>query len=163
MDHTYAKMKSPVGDLHLFASATHLVALVFDANLESAKTKYQSKAAQNHPILQKAMKQLNEYFCGKRKSFDLPIQIDGTEFQKSVWSALQKIPYGRTQSYQEQAKAIQNPKAVRAVGRTNGLNPIGIVIPCHRVIGKSGKLTGYAGGLQIKEQLLMLEQAAARA
>lgn len=103
--------------------------------------------------------QLLEYFAGTRKDFDLPIALHGTEFQQRAWHALLTIPYGETRSYSEQAILTGNPNAVRAVGRTNGLNPIGIVVPCHRVIGKSGKLTGYAAGLEVKRFLLDLERA----
>ena len=111
----------------------------------------------DHEILTKTKMQLDEYFAGKRKSFDLPIHFEGTEFQNKAWNALLKVPYGETRSYAEQAKLIGNPKAVRAIGRANGLNPISIIVPCHRIIGKSGKLTGFASGLKDKEYLLNLE------
>ncbi len=103
------------------------------------------------------MKQLREYFAGKRADFDLPLAPEGTEFQRSVWRNLQDIPYGETISYGELAKRVGNPKASRAVGAANGQNPIPIVIPCHRVIGANGKLTGFGGGLPTKEALLALE------
>ena len=102
-------------------------------------------------------KQLKEYFSGKRKKFDVPLVLPGTEFQLSVWQELQRIPFGETRSYQEQAIAINNPKAVRAVATANGDNRIAIIIPCHRVIGKNGKLTGYGGGIWRKQFLLNLE------
>ena len=101
--------------------------------------------------------QIQEYFAGKRKEFDIPLDVPGTEFQKKVWQVLQTIPYGKTRSYQQQAEAIGNPAAVRAAARANGDNRIGIIIPCHRVIGKNGKLTGYGGGLWRKQYLLDLE------
>jgi len=107
--------------------------------------------------------QLDEYFQGKRKVFDLPLHAEGTAFQRSVWAALQAIPYGSTISYKELAQRIGQPEAVRAVGRANGSNPIPIVIPCHRVIGADGSLTGFGGGLLLKEQLLSLEGAIAPA
>lgn len=110
------------------------------------------------PLLQKAAQQLSEYFNGQRKSFDLPLSLQGTPFQLADWKALQSIPYGETRTYQEIAIQVGNPKACRAVGMANHRNPVGIIIPCHRVIGKNGKLTGYAGGLGIKEALLLLEQ-----
>jgi len=113
---------------------------------------------ESNEIIDSTRIQLQEYFAGERTEFNLPITFDGTEFQKRTWRALLSIPYGQTRSYSEQAILIGNPKAVRAVGRTNGLNPIGIVVPCHRVIGKSGKLTGYAGGLDVKKFLLDLEE-----
>jgi methylated-DNA-[protein]-cysteine S-methyltransferase len=106
-----------------------------------------------------AMAQLREYFAGTRRQFDLRLHPKGTDFQKSVWRALQRIPYGETRSYADLAGAIGRPTAVRAVGLANGANPLPIVIPCHRVIGKDGSLTGYGGGLAIKEALLRLEGA----
>lgn len=109
------------------------------------------------PLLQRAILQLNEYFAGKRKVFDLPLSLKGTEFEVSVWKALLEIPYGEIRSYKEIAEAIGRDKAYRAVGRANGLNPISIIVPCHRVIGSNGKLTGYAGGLDMKTSLLEIE------
>lgn len=108
-------------------------------------------------ILKEAVKQLNEYFEGKRKKFDLPVNPKGTEFMQSVWKELKKIPYGKTATYKEIAERVGNPKAARAVGMANNKNPIPIIIPCHRVIGANGKLVGYALGLNMKEQLLKLE------
>ena len=109
-------------------------------------------------LLREAARQLNEYFAGRRRVFDLPLRPTGTPFQQKIWQALQTIPYGQTRSYQEIAGQIGNFKACRAVGYANHNNPIAIIIPCHRVIGKSGRLTGYAGGLELKERLLRLEQ-----
>jgi len=109
-------------------------------------------------ILKEAIKQLNEYFDGRRSSFDLSLAPKGTEFQNKVWNALREIPCGETKSYGEIAKTIDNEKAARAVGMANNKNPIMIIIPCHRVIGANGKLVGYAGGLDIKEKLLELEK-----
>ena len=103
-------------------------------------------------------KQLDEYFAGKRKTFDLPLAPKGTEFQQKVWNALTEIPYGETRTYGEIAAAIGNPKGARAVGMANNKNPIGILIPCHRVVGANGKLVGYAGGMEKKEWLLRLEK-----
>lgn len=110
------------------------------------------------PLIKEAKKQLDEYFVGNRKEFDLPLKPMGTEFQQKVWNALLEIPYGETRYYGEIADNIGNPKAPRAVGLANNRNPISIFIPCHRVIGKSGKLVGYGGGLHIKELLLKLEK-----
>jgi methylated-DNA-[protein]-cysteine S-methyltransferase len=107
--------------------------------------------------LEEAARQLREYFSGSRKGFDLPLAPEGTDFQRTVWRELQNIPYGRTISYGELARRIGNSKASRAVGAANGSNPIPIVIPCHRVIGANGKLTGFGGGLPIKQKLLALE------
>lgn len=110
-------------------------------------------------LIAKAMKQIKEYLAKERQQFDLPIELAGTSFQKSVWKELLTIPYGKTNSYKEVAIKIGNPKACRAIGMANHNNPIAIVVPCHRVIGVDGSLTGYAGGLAIKKQLLALEKA----
>lgn len=112
-------------------------------------------------LLKKAAMQLNEYLEGKRNSFDLPLNPKGTEFQKKVWAALCDIPYGETRSYKQIAEAVDNPKGCRAVGMANNKNPIMIFIPCHRVVGSNGSLTGYAGGLDMKEKLLSLEKGKA--
>lgn len=109
------------------------------------------------PLSAKVYAQLSEYFNGERKSFDFPFKMEGTPFQKKVWSALCEIPYGETRSYKEIAIAIGSPKACRAVGMANNRNPIAIVIPCHRVIGSNGDLVGYAGGIEVKKALLKLE------
>lgn len=119
----------------------------------------QTYKEENTPLLQEAAKQLNEYFNGQRKVFEnIPFELEGTDFEKSVWNVLWEIPYGEVWSYLDVAKKIGNPKACRAVGRANGLNPISIFYPCHRVIGSNGKLTGYAGGLEMKKALLELEK-----
>lgn len=109
-------------------------------------------------ILQQAVKQLKEYLSCKRRDFKLPLYLEGTDFQKSVWAALRDIPYGETRSYKQIAEQIGNPKAYRAVGMANNKNPIAIIIPCHRVIGSNGKLIGYGGGIDLKERLLNLEK-----
>ena len=111
------------------------------------------------PLIKEAYRQLSEYLIGERKSFDLPFNPRGTEFQRQVWKALFDIPYGETRSYKQIAEAIGNPKAVRAVGMANNRNPLLIVIPCHRVIGANGKLVGYAAGIEMKEYLLKLEKS----
>ena len=110
-------------------------------------------------LIKEAYRQLSEYLIGERKSFDLPFNPRGTEFQRQVWKALFDIPYGETRSYKQIAEAIGNPKAVRAVGMANNRNPLLIVIPCHRVIGANGKLVGYAAGIEMKEYLLKLEKS----
>ncbi|HEX2946997.1 MAG TPA: methylated-DNA--[protein]-cysteine S-methyltransferase [Clostridia bacterium] len=112
------------------------------------------------PLLRKAASELNEFLAGKRKAFDLPLEPQGTPFQKAVWEALTGISYGETRTYRDIAEAVGNPKACRAVGMANNRNPIAILIPCHRVIGAGGKLVGYAGGLDIKKRLLELEKSA---
>ena len=118
-----------------------------------------SRENETPPVLM-AAEMLREYFCGKRKSFDgLPLYAVGTDFQKKAWAALLAIPYGQTRTYKEQAEAIGNAKACRAVGAANGKNPISIIIPCHRVIGSDKTLTGYGGGLDVKRALLELERS----
>ena len=109
-------------------------------------------------LIKKAAAQIDEYFCGKRKVFELPLVLHGTVFQVRVWNALKKIPFGKTRSYGEIAAMIGNPKACRAVGMANNRNPISIIVPCHRVIGQNNKLVGYGGGLELKEKLLLLER-----
>lgn len=117
-----------------------------------------AEAADESPLLAEAEHQLAEYFLGRRQNFDLPLRPKGTAFQQKVWQALLQIPYGKTASYKEIACKIGNEKAYRAVGLANHNNPIGIIIPCHRVVGANGSLTGYAGGLEKKQKLLELEQ-----
>lgn len=109
------------------------------------------------PIIESAIVQLDEYFMGQRTNFDLPFMMVGTDFQKRVWTALASIPYGTTTSYSAVARSIERPKAVRAVANAIGANPLSVIIPCHRVVGNDRSLTGYAGGLTVKQQLLELE------
>jgi methylated-DNA-[protein]-cysteine S-methyltransferase len=111
------------------------------------------------PLIKKAAAQIDEYLAGKRKQFTIPLALHGTEFQMAVWRELQKIPFGETRSYKDIAAAIGRPKAVRAVGMANNRNPIVLIVPCHRVIGHDGSLTGYGGGLSLKRRLLELEQS----
>ena len=144
---------SPVGKLRLVAEDGFLTELRFGG--EPAVFNGDSE---NDSLLDETECQLKEYFRGERKCFDLPLRLKGTEFQRRDWAALQEIPYGETVSYGEIARRIGNPKASRAVGMANHNNPISIIVPCHRVVGKDGKLTGYGGGLDIKKQLLELEQ-----
>lgn len=150
----YATMDSPVGEIILTSAGQGLTGLHFAASRHSAKIK---KGVYAPAHFMQAIRQLNEYFTGRRKSFDLPLAPEGTEFQKRVWKALSAIPYGETRTYGEIAALAGNPKASRAVGLANNKNPIGIIVPCHRVVGADGKLTGYAGGLKAKEWLLDLE------
>lgn len=110
------------------------------------------------PAAAELFEQLDQYFECRRKSFDLPLRMEGTDFQKKVWEELTRIPYGETRTYGQIAEAIGNPKASRAVGMANNRNPVAIIVPCHRVIGSDGSLTGYAGGLEIKEKLLNIEK-----
>ncbi|EXJ12801.1 methylated-DNA--[protein]-cysteine S-methyltransferase [Nitrincola nitratireducens] len=153
---TYTHYQSPLGRMTLQACEQGLLGAWFET--ETTMPKYLGEKSENNPVLINTIKQLDEYFAGKRTSFTLPLAAKGTVFQQSVWQALCEIPYGETWSYQQIADAIGNPKAVRAVGLANGKNPISIIVPCHRVIGKSGKLTGYAGGLSRKASLLELEK-----
>jgi len=118
------------------------------------------KLDQRHPILLETERQLSEYFAGKRIRFTVPLEPRGSEFQKRVWSALKEIPFGKTRSYLDLAKTISLPKASIAVGAANGKNPLSIILPCHRVVGASGALTGFAGGLETKAMLLTLEARA---
>jgi len=111
------------------------------------------------PLIKTAAAQLGEYFKGKRKQFDLPLLLRGTDFQKAVWNALLDIPFGETRNYRQVAEAAGNPKACRAAGMANNRNPVVIIVPCHRVIGADGSLTGYGGGIELKSYLLNLEQA----
>lgn len=157
MTYSFKIMSSPVGLLTLIASDSALMAVIWeDDDPKRVRVKSQTEDIK-HPVLLEAERQLQEYFSGKRKSFSLKLDLQGTEFQKAVWSELLKIPYGETRSYGELARKIGNAKASRAVGAANGKNPISIIVPCHRVIGSSGKLTGFAGGLLVKEKLLKLE------
>jgi len=118
-----------------------------------------TKLRSDDPYLFGIFDQLKEYFAGTRKEFEVPLDLEGTEFQKKVWQQLQKIPYGKTISYKSLSERLGDVKSIRAVGKANGQNPIAIIIPCHRVIGADGSLIGYAGGLLIKEKLLHLEGA----
>ncbi|MEA3468933.1 MAG: methylated-DNA--[protein]-cysteine S-methyltransferase [Thermodesulfobacteriota bacterium] len=153
----YQKFSSPIGCIHIVADDNSLRSITFDCNWESVNKTVDDIKPEHNAITKQTQFQLQKYLAGERTKFDLPIGFRGTEFQQQAWQALLSIPYGKTCSYSEQAQLIGNPRAVRAVGRANGMNPIAIVVPCHRVIGKSGKLTGYAGGLDIKQFLLDLE------
>lgn len=158
MTYVYRIMKSPIGNLKLVASDTSLAAILWeDDNPKRIRLSSETLGDKNHHILLQAEEQLNDYFTGKTKSFSLKLDFKGTEFQQKVWKALLTIPFGETRSYGQIAQQVGNPKAVRAVGAANGRNPIAIIAPCHRVIGSNGKLTGFAGGLEIKAWLLDLE------
>jgi methylated-DNA-[protein]-cysteine S-methyltransferase len=152
----YCYLDSPVGTL-LIAGDDDAVRLIeFPKGGKAGTPEAGWRESARGPVGE-AVRQLKEYFSGRRTDFDLPLAPQGTEFQRDVWRRLQEIPYGETISYGELAKRIGNPKASRAVGAANGSNPIPIVIPCHRVIGSNGKLTGFGGGLPTKEALLALE------
>ena len=153
----YKETESPVGKLQLGASAEALVAVLWQHEPPNRVKLDQLTRDPAHPILLRAERQLAEYFAGKRTEFDLPIKPNGSKFQKQVWQALREIPFGQTKSYSALAKAIGSSTSARAVGAANGKNPLSIVVPCHRVIGSDGSLTGYAGGLAVKAALLSLE------
>lgn len=153
----YKEMESPVGKLKLVASSEALVAVLWEEERPNRVKLDTMNLDLQHPILIEAERQLSEYFAGKRIQFDLPLQPDGTEFQKKVWQALRDIPFGKTKSYLDVARAVGSPDASRAVGAANGKNPLSIVVPCHRVVGANGALTGFAGGLETKARLLALE------
>lgn len=157
MELAFMEMPSPVGILKLVATKNALVAVLWE-NENPKRVRLAELIEQvDHPILLETQKQLREYFAGTRQRFDLPLDFEGTEFQKSVWQALLDIPFGETRSYRDIAEQVGNIKAVRAVGAANGKNPISIIAPCHRVVGVNGKLVGFAGGLNNKEILLRLE------
>lgn len=157
MSLAYKFVDSSVGQLKLVASSKGLVAILWENDSPRRVRLEELSEDVNHPVLLKTERQLSEYFAGKRDSFALSLDMRGTPFQNSVWEALLAIPFGETRSYGELAKQLGNPYATRAVGAANGRNPISIVVPCHRVIGSSGKLTGFAGGLDVKAHLLELE------
>ena len=146
-------VSSPVGKLTLVASERGLVAIDVRNHAKQATAK--NAAAQ--AVLMKTKKQLEQYFAGKRTSFDVALDLIGTDFQQQAWRALCRIPYGKTISYGQQASNIKKPKAFRAVGSANGKNPIPIIVPCHRVVAGDGSLGGYSLGLKMKKQLLALE------
>ncbi len=156
-DAVYDEMNSPVGKLTLIASSKGLHAILWETDRDSEiykKTLKQLIRSKDNKIILQAKKQLTEYFAGQRKKFDLPLILNGTDFQIQAWKQLQKIPYGKTISYGEQAEKIGDKNKARAVGMANGRNPISIVVPCHRVIGSNGKLVGFGGGLPCKQWLL---------
>ncbi len=149
-----AIMESPLGDIYLLAHDTALTGLYMGKEHLTEVMPSVPIEAKNHPILAQTVAQLEEYFAGKRQDFDLPLDGVGTDFQKTVWHALLTIPFGETCAYQAIAVQIGKPTASRAVGMANGRNPISIIVPCHRVIGKNGDLVGYGSGLPRKTWLL---------
>jgi methylated-DNA-[protein]-cysteine S-methyltransferase len=150
-------MPSPVGRLTLVASDDGLAAILWEDD-DPSRVRLNTVAQDpRHPVLRETEWQLEEYFAGRRQAFDLTLDFAGTAFQQAVWHALLTIPFGETRTYGQIARQIGRPKAVRAVGAANGRNPISIIAPCHRVIGSTGRLTGFAGGLEAKAHLLTLE------
>ncbi len=160
-DCVYQRIASPLGELIVVIRPRELHGILWETDLENATTAHTIstlKRAENSGLVAEVETQLGQYFSEKRRSFELPVIFDGTVFQKKVWHALLDIPYGETASYRVQAERVGGKEKVRAVGTANGANPISIVVPCHRVIGKNGSLTGYAGGIGAKEYLLNLER-----
>jgi methylated-DNA-[protein]-cysteine S-methyltransferase len=153
----YRYMDSPVGRLKLVAEADHLVAVLWENDRPGRVRLGVMSEDRGGEFLRGVEQQLSAYFAGNLTRFDLALRFHGTEFQRKVWQALLTIPFGETRSYRDIATQIGNPAAVRAVGAANGKNPISIIAPCHRVIGSSGALTGFAGGLEAKQILLGLE------
>jgi len=159
-------LDSPIGTLRLLSNGSQLVRIEFENHYGDVTGHDNGDVSGNgtcaersDPALAACARQLEEYFSRRRRQFDLPLAAAGTSFQRSVWQALAAIPYGELRSYRDIAQVIGNPSAVRAVGAANGRNPLPIVVPCHRVIGSNGSLTGFAGGLDIKTYLLELEGA----
>lgn len=159
MSYVYRTMNSPVGTLTLVGSDQGLAAVLWQDDDPSRIAPDAKAEDTQHPVLRQAQQQLEEYFCGKRRAFTVKLDPTGTQFQNKVWDALRTIPFGETRSYGQIADQIGSRKAVRAVGAANGRNPIPIIVPCHRVIGGDGTLTGFAGGLATKARLLALEGA----
>ncbi|CAK15933.1 methylated-DNA--[protein]-cysteine S-methyltransferase [Pseudomonas entomophila] len=157
MSNAFTLQSSPVGTLTLVARGERLAAVLWEHERENRVRLGELHRDDHHPVLRETARQLGEYFAGTRQHFELDLDFAGTEFQRQVWAALLTIPFGETRSYSDIARQIGNPDAVRAVGAANGRNPISIIAPCHRVIGASGSLTGFAGGLPAKQFLLALE------
>jgi methylated-DNA-[protein]-cysteine S-methyltransferase len=153
----YKEIESPVGKLKLVASANALVVVLWPRESPNRIKLDTATLDPQQTILLETERQLAEYFSGGRTEFDLPLQPVGSEFQKKVWRALREIPFGQTRSYLDLATAIGSSKAARAVGAANGKNPLSIIVPCHRVVGADGSLTGFAGGIETKAALLALE------
>lgn len=159
-------LESPIGTLRLLSNGSQLLRIEFEkhyggdtVDVTGDNTRDKTCVERSDPALAACARQLGEYFTRRRRQFDLPLAAAGTAFQQSVWQALAAIPYGELRSYRDIARVIGKPAAVRAVGAANGRNPLPIVVPCHRVIGSNGSLTGFAGGLEIKTYLLELEGA----
>lgn len=160
--HVYKRMHSPVGSLTLVATDDGLAAILWE-NDRPGRVPLKLEAQNgDHPVLVETERQLEEYFAGRRKRFALKLDLSGTAFQREVWNALLAIPFGETRSYAQIASQIGRPGAARAVGAASGRNPVSIVAPCHRVVGSTGALTGFAGGLDVKAQLLAFEASDSR-
>jgi methylated-DNA-[protein]-cysteine S-methyltransferase len=158
---TYTRMTSPVGTLTLVATDAGLAAILWEDDRPGRVRLTLDAEDGGHPVLVETGRQLEEYFAGQRQQFALTLDVSGTAFQRQVWNALMTIPFGETRSYGQIAQQIGRPGAVRAVGAANGRNPVSIVAPCHRVVGATGALTGFAGGLEDKAHLLAFQRARA--
>ncbi|MBT5275761.1 methylated-DNA--[protein]-cysteine S-methyltransferase, partial [Ilumatobacter sp.] len=152
---------SPVGELTIIASDAGIRAVLWPTDNPKRVPLGDVEPRDGHPVLSSAVAQLGEYFDGHRQDFDLPLDPTGTEFQQSAWTALRTIPFGTTVSYGEQAEQMGDKRKARAVGAANGRNPISIIVPCHRVVGSNGSLTGFAGGIDTKDWLLTHERRVA--
>ena len=155
----YCYYQSPIGLIRMGETGGFLTRAEFVEQSRKSKHFQQKYISNSSNLLKDACRQLDEYFEGRRQKFDLALKPHGTDFQRSAWESLLRIPYGETRSYLQQAESIRNPKAIRAIGQANSHNPIPIIIPCHRVIGKNGSLTGFAGGLDRKTRLIALEHS----
>lgn len=153
-------VNSPVGRLTLVASEEGLAAILWE-HARAGRGRLPGEAESGHPVLIDTERQLEDYFAGRRQAFAVTLDLVGTPFQREVWHALLTVPFGETRLYGQIAEQIGRPEAVRAVGAASGRNPVSIIVPCHRVIGATGKLTGFAGGLEVKAHLLALEATAA--
>jgi len=153
----YCYYQSPIGLIRIGETQGFLTRANFVEQSPESEHFQPESISNSSTLLKDACRQLDEYFEGRRQKFDLALKPHGTNFQRSAWESLLRIPYGETRSYMQQAESISNPRAIRAIGHANSCNPIPIIIPCHRVIGKNGSLTGYAGGLERKTRLLALE------
>lgn len=150
---------SPIGELLLAADESALTGVYYAGRKHVPAIHKHWKPDRKHPILIEAAAQLQDYFAGRRAGFDLPLRMTGTAFQKKVWKEIAQIPFGKTVTYGELARRVGSPTAIRAAGASTGRNPVSIIVPCHRVVGKNGSLTGFAGGLERKRHLLKLENA----
>ncbi len=155
----YCYYQSPIGLIRMGETWGFLTRADFIEQNTESEHFLSDSISKTSTLLKDACRQLDEYFEGRRQKFDLALKPQGTDFQRFAWESLLRIPYGETRSYLQQAESIRNPKAIRAIGQANSRNPIPIIIPCHRVIGKNGSLTGYAGGLDRKTRLLSLENS----
>jgi methylated-DNA-[protein]-cysteine S-methyltransferase len=160
----FTRVDTPHGPLLIAASDEGLVRINFQRGTHplTPELLWVEEREPKHKVLKAAARQFRDYFAGKRQDFDLPLAPEGTDFQRKVWKALERIPYGRTITYGELARRVGKPDAARAVGAANGANPLPVIVPCHRVIGADGSLTGYGEGLPIKAALLELEQGVAQ-